>query len=96
MGIRDRPVSPGLPWQWLCRHTLRRECLKAVIFREMHLRRILSAYAAYYNQAHTHLVLRKEAPLHRAVQRIWRHCRDSDPGWTAPPMRPDMIFGKDR
>jgi hypothetical protein len=72
------------------RHTLRRECLKAVIFSEM-LRRILSAYAAYYNQAHTHLVLRKEAPLHRAVQRTWRHC-----GWTAPPIRPDMMFGKDR
>jgi len=26
---------------------------------------------------------------------IWRHCRCSDPGWTAPPIRPDMIFGKD-
>jgi hypothetical protein len=23
------------------------------------------------------------------------HCRHSDPGWTAPPIRPDMIFGKD-
>jgi len=36
---------------------------------EMHLRRILSAYAAYYNQARTHLALQKDAPLHRAVQR---------------------------
>ena len=27
---------------------------------------------------------------------IWRHCRRSDPGWTAPPIRPDMIFGKDK
>ena len=26
-------------------------------------------YAAYYNQARTHLALRKDAPLHRAVQR---------------------------
>jgi hypothetical protein len=26
---------------------------------------------------------------------IWRHCRYSDPGWIAPPIRPDMIFGKD-
>jgi hypothetical protein len=26
---------------------------------------------------------------------IWRHCRHSDPGWIAPPIRPDMIFGKD-
>ena len=26
-------------------------------------------YAAYYNQARTHLALEKDAPLHRAVQR---------------------------
>jgi hypothetical protein len=30
---------------------------------------ILCAYAAYYNQARTHLALQKDAPLHRAVQR---------------------------
>ena len=74
MGIRDRPISPGLPWQNGCAErligTLRRECLdQVVIFSEMHLRRILSAYAAYYNQARTHLALQKDAPLHRAVQR---------------------------
>jgi hypothetical protein len=40
-----------------------------VIFGEAHLRRILSAYAAYYNQARTHLALQKDAPLRRAVQR---------------------------
>ena len=50
--------------------TLRRECLdRMLIFGEAHLRRILSAYAAYYNQARTHLALQKDAPLHRAVQR---------------------------
>ena len=74
MGIRDRPISPGSPWQNGCAErligTLLRECLdRMVIFSEMHLRRILSAYAAYYNQARTHLALRKDAPLHRAVQR---------------------------
>ena len=32
--------------------TLRRECLDQIlIFGEAHLRRVLSAYAAYYNQA---------------------------------------------
>ena len=40
-----------------------------LIFSEAHLRRILSAYAAYYNQARTHLALQKDAPLHRVVQR---------------------------
>jgi len=38
--------------------TLRRECLdQMLIFGEGHLRRALSAYAAYYNQARTHLAL---------------------------------------
>ena len=40
-----------------------------LMFGEAHLRRVLSAYAAYYNQARTHLALGKDAPLHRAVQR---------------------------
>ena len=156
MGIRDRPISPGSPWQNGYAErligTLRRECLdRMLIFGEAHLRRVLASYAAYYNQARTHLALQKDAPLHRAVQRsgvivaipiftglhhqyvfsemhlrrilsvyaayynqtrahlalqkaalassrptIWRHCRHSDLGWTAPPIRPDIIFGKDR
>ena len=74
MGIRDRPISPQSPWQngYAERMigTLRRECLdQMVIFGETHLRRILSTYAAYYNQSRTHLALQKDAPLHRAVQR---------------------------
>ena len=74
MGIRDRPISPGSPWHNGCAErligTLRHECLdQVVIFSEMHLRRILSAYAAYYNHTRTHLALQKDAPLHRAVQR---------------------------
>jgi transposase InsO family protein len=74
MGIRDRPISPGSPWQngrvERLIGTLRRECLdQVVIFSEIHLRRILSAYAAYYNRARTHLALQKDAPSHRAVQR---------------------------
>ena len=74
MGIRDRPISPQSPWQNGYAErligTLRRDCVdQMVIFGETHLRRILSAYAAYYNQARTHLALEKDAPLHRAVQR---------------------------
>ena len=40
-----------------------------MIFGESHLRRVLASYAAYYNQARTHLALGKDAPLGRAVQR---------------------------
>ena len=100
MGIRDRPISPGSPWQNGCAErligTLRRECLDQIlIFGEAHLRLVLSAYAAYYNQARTHLALGKDAPLHRAVQRSGAIATIPHPGWTAPPIRPDMIFGKD-
>jgi transposase InsO family protein len=74
MGISDRAISPQSPWQNGYAErligTLRRECLdQMVIFGETHLRRILSGYAAYYNQARTYLALQKDAPLHRAVQR---------------------------
>ena len=74
MGIRDRPISPGSPWQNGCAErlmgTLRRECLDQIItFGEAHLRRVLSAYAAYYNQARTHLALHKDVPSHRSIQR---------------------------
>ena len=74
MGIRDRPISPGSPWQnggaERLIGTLRRECLEQMlIFGEVHMRRMLSAYAAYYNQTRTHRALQKDAPLRRAVQR---------------------------
>ena len=67
MGIRDRPISPGSPWQngiaERLNGTLRRECVdRMLIFGESHLRRILSSYMAC-------LALQKDAPLHRAVQR---------------------------
>jgi Integrase core domain len=74
MGIRDRPMSPRSPWQnaYVERliGTVRRECLdRMLIFGEPHLRRVLASYAAYYNQARTHLALGKNAPLARAVER---------------------------
>jgi hypothetical protein len=74
MGIRDRPISPGSPWQnghaERLIGTIRRECLdQTLIFGESQLRRILASYTAYYNQARTHLALQKDAPLHRTVQR---------------------------
>ena len=75
MGIRDRPITPASPWQNGIAErligTLRRECLdQLVIFGEAHLRRILSAYATYYNQTCPHLALHKDAPLKRVVQRF--------------------------
>jgi transposase InsO family protein len=75
MGIRDRPISPGSPWQNGIAErligTLRRECLNhMVIFGEAHLRRTLSAYVTYYNHTRTHLALHKDCPLERPIQRF--------------------------
>src|SRR5882757_10535437 len=41
-----------------------------VVFGEAHLRRILAAYAVYYNKLRTHLSLGKDSPRHRPVQRL--------------------------
>ena len=77
MSIRDRPITPRSPWQNGVAErligTLRRECLdQIVVFGEAHLRQIISAYAAYYNQTRTHLALQKDAPRQRSVQRFGR------------------------
>ena len=75
MGIRDRPTAPRSPWQnghaERLIGSIRRECLDhIVVFGEAHLRRILAAYAAYYNDVRTHLALGKDAPLLRPIQRV--------------------------
>jgi transposase InsO family protein len=74
MGIRDKPTSPGSPWQNGFAERLigsiRRECLDhIVVFGEDHLRRILRSYARYYNDLRTHRSLDKDGPGSRPVQR---------------------------
>jgi transposase InsO family protein len=73
MGIRDRPTAPRSPWQngYVERliGSIRRECL-VVVLGEAHLRRVLAAYANYYNELRTHRSLAKDTPLHRAVERL--------------------------
>ena len=73
--IRDRPTAPRSPWQnaYVERliGTLRRECLDHVlILGERHLRQVLKAYSAYYNETRTHLGLEKDTPLSRPAQRF--------------------------
>jgi transposase InsO family protein len=77
LGIRDRPVAPKSPWQNAYIERLigsaRRECIDHVIvLGESHLRRIMSRYAAYYNETRTHLSLGKDAPKGRAIERFGR------------------------
>jgi transposase InsO family protein len=75
MGIRDHPTAPQSPWQnghaERLIGSIRRECLDHIVtFGEAHLRRILAAYAGYYNGVRTHLSLDKDSPGHRPVQRL--------------------------
>jgi transposase InsO family protein len=75
MGIRDKPIAPASPWQNGFAERLigsiRRECVDHVIVvGERHLRRILRAYAVYYNDIRTHRSLDKDAPAFRPVQWI--------------------------
>ena len=72
-GIRDKPIAPGSPWQNGFAERLigsiRRECVDhLVVLGEAHLRRILTKYAAYYNELRTHRSLNKDAPI--AIQHV--------------------------
>ena len=74
MGIRDHPTSPRSPWQnghaERLIGSIRRECLDhIVVLGDVHLRRILAAYAGYYNELRTHLSLSKDSPTHRPIHR---------------------------
>ncbi len=78
MGIRDKPIAPGSPWQNGFAERLigsiRRECVDHVVaLGEAHLRRVLQAYARYYNDVRTHRSLDKDAPFSRPVQWIGLH-----------------------
>jgi len=75
MGIPENPITPSSPWQNGFAERLigsiRRECVDhVVVLGEAHLRRILTKYAAYYNQLRTHRSLNKDAPIHRAIQQV--------------------------
>jgi transposase InsO family protein len=73
MGIRDKPTAPGSLWQNGFAERLigsiRRECVDHfIVLGEAYLRRVLRAYARYYNDIRTHRSLNKDAPVSRPVQ----------------------------
>jgi len=74
MGIRDKPTASASPWQNGFAERLigsiRRECVDhLIVLGEAHLRRVLRAYARYYNDVRTHWSLAKDAPVSRPIQR---------------------------
>jgi transposase InsO family protein len=75
MGIRDKPIAPGSPWQNGFAERLigsiRRECADHLVaLGEGHLRRILQSYARYYNELRTHRSLNKDSPIHRSIESL--------------------------
>jgi putative transposase len=73
MGIAEVLTAPQSPWQnpFVERliGSIRRECLDhVVVLGERHLRRILTAYFAYYHRTRTHLALQKDAPNGRPIE----------------------------
>ena len=75
MGIRDKPISAGSPWQNCFAErligTIRRECVDhLIVLGQAHLRRVLVEFAAYYNGSRIHYSLSKCAPPHRAIDPV--------------------------
>jgi len=74
MGIRDKATAPASPWQNGFAERLigsiRQECVDhLIVLGETHLRRVLRAYARYYNDVRAHWSLAKDAPVSRPIQR---------------------------
>jgi transposase InsO family protein len=84
MGIRDRPTAARSPWQnghaERLVGSIRREYLDHVIvFGEAHLRRVLKAYASYYNRdshyptsVHARRALRRMRQRPSLVMAFWQ------------------------
>jgi putative transposase len=73
MGIEAVTIAPRSPWQNpYCERligSIRREMLDHVIvLNDRHLKRVLSAYIAYYHRFRTHLSLEMDCPQPRAVE----------------------------
>jgi|GEM_PF-6321517 len=98
------PQPTYLSWismaKWLCR-TVDRHIAPRVSGSSGDLQRDASAANPFrlcgvlQSSAHA-LGITERCALASSSPTLRRYCRHSDPGWTAPPIRPDMIFGKDR
>ena len=101
MGIRDRAISPASPWQNGCAErligTLRRECLdpSGNLQRDAPAANSFRLCVVLQSGPHA-LGITERCALASSSPTFWRHPRHSDPGWTASPIRPDIIFGRDR
>ena len=73
MGIDEVVTAPRSPWQnpFVERliGSIRRECLdRIIVINEVHFRRILESYFAYYHESRTHLSLQRNSPVPRDIE----------------------------
>lgn len=73
MGIEEVKIAPRTPWQNpYCERligSIRREVLdQVIVLNDRHLKRLLTAYIAYYHRFRTHLSLEMDCPHPRAVE----------------------------
>ena len=100
MGIRDRPISPGSPWQNGIAERLIGTLASRVPGPNADLRRGAPAANSFrlcgvlQSSAHAPGITERCA-FASSRPTIWRHCRHSDLGRATSSIRPDMIFGKD-
>ena len=73
LGIAEVKIAPCSPWQNpYCERligSIRRDALdQVIVLNERHLKRVLTAYIAYYHRFRTHLALEMDCPQPRAVE----------------------------
>jgi len=97
MGIRDKPAAPASPWQNGIAERLigsiRRACVDHfIVLGEAHLRRILRAYAGYYNDIRMHRSLDIKCAGLSPRSAYWNHQFTPYPWWAPSPLRPGFGF----
>jgi hypothetical protein len=94
--MRDRPISPGSPWQNPCVERLLALCVASAWTgcwpSARRTWQILSSYTAYYNEVRTHLAWAKMRPW--TGQFNGSATLSPSPILSGLPLRPDIIFGK--
>ena len=99
MGIRDHPTAARSPWQnghaERLIGSIRRECLDhIVVFGEAHLRRILAAYAGYYNELPNTSVAGQGFAGPSADPTVRPACCSADPRRTSSSILSDLVCGR--
>jgi transposase InsO family protein len=101
MGIRDRPTSSRSPWQNAYAERLigsiRRECVDhVVVLGERHFRHVLLSYMNELLQRDPNaLVVGQGRADSTCGAGRWPNSTETTSRWTAPPIRPDLISGRD-